>query len=102
MNVMLKDLIARLPCMQQYEVAVQQQLARTLELDELEEGRFVIKQGHNGTSFYIVVSGRLHVTIQNVNKQTGWILNSRVSQIHKHTNTYSLDYFDSGYSIQGN
>lgn len=57
--------------MQKFEAKVLQQLARTLQYDELEEGRCVIKQGHIGTSFYFVVTGRLQVSLEFIDKQTG-------------------------------
>ncbi|XP_071087456.1 uncharacterized protein [Haliotis cracherodii] len=67
----LLEVINRLPVFAKYSTDVKEALADRLQYEEIGAGRVVIKQGHDGTNVYFVVSGSLGCRMSQMNPRTG-------------------------------
>ncbi|XP_046573505.1 uncharacterized protein LOC124281615 [Haliotis rubra] len=67
----LLEVINRLPVFAKYSTDVKEALADRLHYEQVGAGRVVIKQGHDGTNVYFVVSGSLGCRLSEKDPRTG-------------------------------
>ncbi|XP_041356985.1 uncharacterized protein LOC121374115 [Gigantopelta aegis] len=67
----LLEIINRVLFFHEYNEHVRSAIAAIIQYDELETGRVVVKQGHQGTQIYFVVSGRLKCYMTETDTETG-------------------------------
>ena len=66
-----KGVVDRLKCFDKYTRKVKTDLSRVIFYETYNSGRYIIKQGHDGFSFYFIVSGKVQVRITDTDKTTG-------------------------------
>lgn len=66
-----QEVINRLPVFAKYSTDVKEALADRLKYEQVGAGRVVIKQGHDGTNVYFVVSGSLGCRMSEKDPRTG-------------------------------
>jgi len=69
----LREVVDRLKCFQKYHRKIKQEIARVIYYETFEDGRIIIQQGHSGVSFYFIVSGKVQVKFEELDKKTGLI-----------------------------
>ncbi|XP_074651655.1 uncharacterized protein LOC141906307 [Tubulanus polymorphus] len=65
----LKDVVKRLKCFDKYSEKVKQEMARVISYDSFDDGRIIIRQGHQGYSFYFIIKGAVSVIISDTDKR---------------------------------
>ena len=74
--------ISLLKCFNKYSPSVRRELCRAAKFESFQQGRMLIKQGHEPISMYFLISGTVEVVKSETDAKTGKVYTQTVAVLH--------------------